>query len=178
MTVWRRLRGFVGTVLTWAGIGAAIGFLVFLVRYDAWRLPWATAEQLRRWLRLLAMWESAAALWGAVGGLTFSLAVWVGAKTNDPNRLTRRRMLLWGALAGAALPVGLYALHLLRGATLYSPVLFMVGGLSALAGAGVGAAIHRLLRRAVRPTERPVEGLLNAPLVDPVAASHVREHVR
>ena len=177
MTVWRRLRGFVGSVLTWAGIGAAIGFLIFLVRYDAWRLPWATAEQLRRWLRLLAMWESAAALWGAVGGLTFSLTVWVGAKTNA-NRLTLRRMLLWGALAGAALPVGLYAFRLLRGATPYSPVLFMVGGLSALAGAGVGAAIHRLFRRAVRPSEIPVEGLLNAPLVEPVAGSHVREHVR
>jgi hypothetical protein len=177
LIIWRRLRGLVGTLPTWASVGALIGLLIFMVRYDAWRLPMASNEQLRRWLRLLVSWELAASLWGAVGGLTFSLAVWVGARTNDPRRLSWRRMAIWGALAGATLPAGLYFAHVLRGGSAYFPTLFIVGPLSAVAGAGVGSLAYRLLRRALSRDESAADRLLTEPVPNELMApSRAHEH--
>jgi hypothetical protein len=149
MMIWRRLRGLLGNIATWAGVGAVLGLLIFVVRYDAWRLPTANADQIRRWLRLFVSWELAASLWGALGGITFSVAVWLGARTNDIHRLSSRRMAIWGAFAGATLPAGLYVVRLLKGASPYFPTLWIVASLSAIAGAGVGAIVYRLLRRAL-----------------------------
>ena len=175
--IWRRLRGLLGTLATWAGVGALLGLLIFAIRYDAWRLPTASAEQLRRWLRLLVSWELAASLWGALGGLTFSLAVWIGARTDDPRRLSPRRMAIWGALAGATLPAGLYIARLLQGGSAYFPTLFIVGSLGAIAGAGVGAGVSWLLRRALRREDSSADRLLSEPTPnDIIQPSRAREH--
>ena len=176
--IWRRLRGILGTLVTWAGVGALLGLLIFVVRYDAWRLPMASAEQVRRWLRLLVTWELAASLWGALGGLTFSLAVWIGARTNDVRHLSPRRMAIWGALAGATLPAGLYVARLLKGGSPYFPTLFIVGSLGAIAGAGAGAVAYWLLRRALRREDATPDRLLTEPVTsDFVQPSRAREHV-
>lgn len=177
MMIWRRLRGLLGTVATWAAVGALVGLFIFVIRFDAWRLPTASAEQLRRWLRLFARWELAASLWGAMGGITFSLAVWLGARGDDPHRLSLRRMAVWGALAGVTLPGGLVVLRLLRGWSAYFPTLFIVGSLGAIAGAGAGAVAYWLLRRALRREDSTADHLLSEPAPnDVLRPSRVREH--
>jgi hypothetical protein len=175
--IWRRLRGLLGTVATWAAVGALVGLFIFVFRYDAWRLPTASAEQLRRWLRLLVSWEFVASFWGALGGITFSVAVWLGARSDDPRRLSLRRMALWGSLAGATLPAGLYVLRILRGGSAYLPTLFIVGSLGAIAGAGAGAVAYWLLRRALRREDSTADRLLTEPAPsDVVRPALVREH--
>jgi hypothetical protein len=66
MTILRRLRGLVGTALTWGAIGAAVGVGAFVVIFHPWPLSEVRWE---RTLTMFAVWEGVSFLWGVACGL-------------------------------------------------------------------------------------------------------------
>jgi hypothetical protein len=101
MSVSRRIRGLVGTAITWGGIGALVGVPAFVAVMRPWPL---NAIRWQRFAGLFAKWEAVAIVWGIAGGLTFALAFIALERSRRISQLSLKRVAAWGALAGAALP--------------------------------------------------------------------------
>lgn len=149
MSLLRRLRGLIGTALTWGGIGAVVGVGAFIAVFRPWPL---NADTLPRALQLFAKWEAASVVWGIATGLTFGLVILALERTSRWPDLSRARITAWGAIAGGLFPALLSIRPLLAGA---SPVYFglIIAG-SALAGAAWARASFTLARRLPDDHER------------------------
>jgi hypothetical protein len=96
----RRLRGLIGTTLTWGALGALLGLPVYLAVMRPWPLSDVRWERL---LTTLAAWEGASFLWGLACGLAFAFAL-LAVERRQRQQLTPTRVAVWGALAGAFFP--------------------------------------------------------------------------
>lgn len=150
MPRWRLARGLFGTALTWGAVGALIGAGMFVARYRPWPVSAMHGE---RFFRLLGAFLGGAALWGAVCGVAFGVAVWRLGRRGSLEQVSTRRVMLWGALAGAAFPLLIYTPIVLRGAFGAIPFFATIAGVSAVAGAAVARAVFALARRAPAATE-------------------------
>ena len=139
----RRIRGLVGTALTWGAIGAVVGVGAFVVVSRPWPI---SAIRWERFLTQFARWEGASALWGIACGLAFSLVFLALERSRGLQQLSLNRVTAWGALAGAVFPALLSVRPLLGGASIA-----YFGGIvlaSALAGAIWARLSVALARRA------------------------------
>lgn len=107
MGLLKRLRGAVGTGLTWAAgwavLGAVHGFVVGLVNPRYWTLANPILDTAFGY-----------AVAGLIAGTGFSgLLAWLDRRSTL-ERLSRARVVVWGAVGGALVPV---LVHLTRGLT-------------------------------------------------------------
>jgi hypothetical protein len=155
MAIGQRIRGLLGTTVTWSAVGACFGAVGFLVRFRPWPL---TVVRWERLLVNLAAFMGVGALWGAVCGLAFGLAVWHLGRRWSLQSVSATRVTVWGAIAGAAFPVLLYTpVVVFRGAYGLIPFYGMLAGLSALVGAGCARAVFAVARRAPAAPAAPSE---------------------
>ncbi|MCA9764297.1 MAG: hypothetical protein KC544_14350 [Gemmatimonadetes bacterium] len=146
MMLWQRIRGLIGTTLTWGVVGALIGALVFVVRSPPW--TWGGSD-LAHIARFLGMFSGAGALWGGACGLAFGLVVLALGRRQRFDQLSSRRFVLWGAVGGAAFPLVIYApIILLRGAVEMIPLYGGLTIISAVLGAGFARLVLSAARRA------------------------------
>lgn len=142
----RRIRGLLGTALTWGVVGAMIAGVGFLVYFRPWPL---SATQWSHTITRFLAFVGIGALWGTVSGVAFGLAIWRGEGRRHFQQLSARRITLWGAIAGAAFPVLLYTpIVIARGSLGVIPFYSMLAGVSALAGAVCARAVLALAKRA------------------------------
>ncbi|MEO5826861.1 MAG: hypothetical protein ABIR59_13305 [Gemmatimonadales bacterium] len=130
MTPPRRIRGLLGTAITWGGIGSLVGLVAFVVIMRPWLL------RALRWdltSRQLGEWEAASVLWGSACGVAFGVAIIALERTRRLHQLTLHRVTAWGALAGALVPTLLSIRPIMAGAGL--SYFGAIIGASALAGA-------------------------------------------
>ena len=177
MQVRRRVRGLLGTALTWGTVGALIGGSMFLVRYLPRPL---SAIDWDRALVLMGAFVGGGALWGSVCGLAFGVAVWSLGRRSSFQQMSVRRFTLWGAVAGSVFPLLIYTpAVLMRGWFGAIPLFSMLTGISAMAGAVCARAIFALARRAPESGTLPAE-LVASPLEttpDALIARRERERV-
>lgn len=144
MNLLRRLRGAVGTALTWAmgwaPVGAVWAGYIWLTIRSEFAPPFWTI------IYPISMW----ALWGAVGGTAFSGALAFAERRRQVDELSVRRVALWGALGGLAMPVAVFAmLRLVYGMQGgYLAPLVSMGAVSLSLGAGSAVGTLLLARRA------------------------------
>ena len=158
----RRLRGVIGTALTWGtgwaviGLGVA-GLQAVALRASGVRVP----MQLERFIALVTIrW----AVSGVVAGTLFALALWyVGRRLGSLAALSPRRAAVAGALAGVALPLVVAPLLVVSGVAVPLTVLlpFVVTG--AAFGAGTAAGTVALARRAPEPLGAGPDAVLSSP---------------
>lgn len=107
MRLLRKLRGALGTGLTWAvawaGLGAVHGFLVGVFNPRYWTLGNPILDT-----------SFGYAVAGLVAGTGFSLLLASLGRRATLERLSRGRVALWGAVGGALVPV---LVHVTRGLT-------------------------------------------------------------
>lgn len=137
MTWPTRLRGTLGTGLTWA-IAWAVGGLAIGVSSVLFPfLPWE---------RFFAVFDAplpALAIPGFVGGLLFSVVLRIAARRTRFADLSLPRFALWGALGGLLLtgvPLALIGLDVLAGADASVGALARLAGVLALPFTALGAA--------------------------------------
>src|SRR5690606_26475919 len=147
MQAFRRLRGVLGTAVTWAvgwaAVGALHGSLLFLWSRRDGRLPDIG------WLDFVSAQMQLLGLLGATTGAVFALGLWFGERGSSITSLTIGRAAAWGVLAAAVYPAVL-AWRLSLGA---SGFVQHFGG-PTLIGLGLGAASAALmvaLARRARP---------------------------
>lgn len=140
MSLARRIRGLVGTALTWGVIGALIGIPAFIVVMRPWPL---SAVRWERFIRLFSMWEVAAFAWGAAGGLAFALAFIALERSRRLSQLSLTRVAVWGALAGAVLPAILVGRQLVGSNPAYYGAIIAAGALGGAIWARIALAIAR-----------------------------------
>jgi hypothetical protein len=100
--MYRRLRGLLGTTLTWGVLGAIVGFPVYLSL--ALMGPWpVNAIRWERELTKLAAWEGMSFLWGLACGLAFAVVLLL-VERRQRKQLAPTRVAAWGALAGGLFP--------------------------------------------------------------------------
>jgi hypothetical protein len=116
----RRLRGALGTALTWSVAAAALHLVVGL-----FALAFTTGGSPAVVVRGTAGWAGL----GFVAGLAFAGAVLALARHRTLDRLSTRRVALWGFAAGALLPA------------VSAAVLATAGGLAGRAGGPVAACL-------------------------------------
>jgi hypothetical protein len=163
----RRLKGLLGTALTWGVVGALAGVPVFVAIMRPWPLSLVRWD---RFLSLFAKWEGMSALWGVICGLLFGLALLALERKNRLHELTPTRVAAWGAIAGGLFPAALTIRPLLGGA---NP--FYFGGII-LASALTGAIWARMsVALARRVPSGP--GMVALPLETAVEVSPPRDAV-
>lgn len=146
MHVWRRVRGLLGSVLTWGTVGAALGAAIFVLRFRPWS---GTPIPAARLVSLSGTFLAGGAVWGAACGLAFGLAVWAIGRRREWAAISPRRFTFWGAVAGAAFPLLIYTpVVLWRGEFAAIPYFSMITGLSALTGAACARTVFAMVRRA------------------------------
>ena len=146
MQRWRRVRGLLGSAITWGVVGALIGAVMFVAAYQPW--TFRTPD----WGRIVSRFGgfvAAGALWGSVCGLAFGLVLWIAGRNLRFQQMSSRHLTLWGAVGGAAFPLLLYTpIVLVRGAFGAIPLYASLTGVSAILGAVCGRAIYSLAKRA------------------------------
>jgi hypothetical protein len=154
MKTWQRIRGLLGTTITWGVVGAIAGAAMFVARYQPWRVApqfWA------RELQLLGMFLGGSALWGSACGFAFGAVIWATARHRSFAQLSSRQFLSLGAVAGAAFPFLLYTpIVLSRGEFGLIPLFGTLTVISALLGAGVGRVVFSIAKRAPEVSRVPV----------------------
>ena len=102
MSAFRRLRGVVGTAITWAlgwtGIGVIHGTLLFLWSRRDGRLldiPWSA---------FVANQAQLFCLLGATAGSVFAVGLWLGERGKSARKLGVGRAAGWGILAATVYP--------------------------------------------------------------------------
>lgn len=136
MRLLRRIRGIVGTALTWTAGWGVLGAVVSAVTILA-SGPWDGAPV----VGMISMGALFLATYGFIAGLVFSLVVLAGERRHTLHQLTLPRVTAWGGLGGvlmAAVPVATAGPSLLTG------VFLLVSG---LLGAGSAAASLAVARR-------------------------------
>ena len=135
-SILRKLRGAVGTAVTWAVMwatgGVAFTGLLFLLS------PGLNLQIFAEAAPAIAL---VAGAWGFIGGGVFSLTLGTVHRSRRLDDLSPGRMSLWGALAGMLLPIGLLAFAALSGVTgIDAEVIFwttaIFGGLGATTAGG------------------------------------------
>ena len=141
MSLTRRIRGTIGTALTWGVFGAIVGIPTFVAVMRPWPL---SAIRWERFLKLFAFWEGASTLWGFVCGLAFAFVFLAFERTRGLHQLSRTRVAAWGALAGAAFPALLFVRPLLDGASVpYFGGIILASGLAGAIWARMTVALAR-----------------------------------
>ena len=141
----KRLRGVLGTALTWGAgwtvIGLAVGALQAIgLRAAGITIPMETS-------RFLALVTLRWTVFGIVAGSLFALALWyAGRRMTSFRALSGRRAALWGLGAGATLPLGFSAFLVAGGNSV--PMIALVpfvitAGLFGAATAGGSVALAR-----------------------------------
>ena len=152
MLVLRRLRGIAGSAFTWGVLWGALGasayVVISLVGGSA-----ASRPQLDVGF-LAGLFGTGFRFFGSIGAIAgglFATAVSLGERRRTVGTLSPRRMMLWGALGGAALPVlsGIGGLYVGVPDAAREVVL---GGIGAVLGAGSAWALLRIAGRATQRT--------------------------
>jgi len=99
----RKLRGAVGTALTWAAAWGTGGFLFFLAVYLSGGPP-VSPEGFELTLGMVLLAGVAIGLLGALAGGLFSLVLATVHRRSTLGEVLPERMALWGALVGMAAP--------------------------------------------------------------------------
>jgi hypothetical protein len=149
MRLLRRIRGIVGTALTWAagwGILGAVVSALSIVASGPWDGPPVA--------KMVFLGALFLATYGFIAGLVFSLVVLAAERRRTLHQLTLPRVTAWGGLGGvlmAAVPVAATGPSVLTGVFLL---------MSGLLGAGSAAASLAVARRGLpaAPAIRRVEG--------------------
>lgn len=144
----RKLRGALGTAVTWAlgwGLGAfalvSVGFLLFGKGVFFWDTV--------RPITILA------GLSGFIGGTVFSTALATIHARRRISELSPLRMALWGAGAGLLVPLGVLGVSLVAGVPLHADVVAgMVVGIGGL-GAATAAGTVKLAQASDRALDGP-----------------------
>ena len=156
MLILRRLRGIAVSALTWAVLwgmlGASAYVVISLVAGSSGPRPALDVGY------LAGLFGTGFRFFGSIGAIAgglFATAVSLGERRRTFATLRPRRMVLWGALGGAALPVlsGLGGLYFGVADAARELVL---GGIGSVLGAGSAWA---LLRIAVHSPQRAVVGV-------------------
>jgi hypothetical protein len=140
----RRLRGVIGTAVTWgtswAAVGLALGSIALRFVPPGVLPADALLQTTMRW-----------GILGAVSGASFAIALSLAEKqrAHAVDELTGRRVAWWGAVGGAVLPAAVLPFVALTLPAALIPALFLVPVGSAL-GAVSAATSLRLARRAQR----------------------------
>ena len=142
MSVMRRIRGLVGTALTWGGLGVLVGVGAFAAVFRPWPL---NAHTWPRAVELFTKWEAAAFAWGVASGLAFGLVILALERTRRWAQLSPARLTAWGALAGGLFPALLSLRPLLDGAS--ATYFGLIVAASTLAGAAWARASFAMARR-------------------------------
>ena len=138
----RRLRGVLGTALTWgaswAVIGLGLGSIALRFVPPGIMPPHALLLVALRWGVL-----------GALSGASFAIALSIAERrrARAVEELTGRRVALWGAVGGAVLPIALLPLVAAVVPAALVPALALVP-FGSVFGAASAAASLRLARRA------------------------------
>lgn len=131
----RRLRGAIGTAMTWA-IGWAI--LAFAGASTAYLF---TGDRVHFWGTVFPL-SLLAGLSGLIGGMVFSLALGVAYRHRRLGDLSALRMAVWGAGAAVLVPLGVLGAGMVAQVPMESGVvLAAILGLGALGGATAGGTI-------------------------------------
>jgi hypothetical protein len=168
----RRLRGAVGTGLTWAAgwavLGGIHGFVIGALR------PW-------HWEFYNPVLTTAVgyAVGGLIAGTGFgAILAWAGRR-ESLERISRFKMALCGAIGGAALPV---IIHLTRGLTSSADWgdVALTASVTAVLGAGSAVASLWIARRSDGESGRSLDDtfqreMLSSPAPD-WSSESVREH--
>lgn len=153
MLFMRRLRGIVVTAITWAipwsvlGAGAAVA-VELLWRSPEHRELFGAGYTWGLFLVGLRLFG----IVGAVSGALFAAGVALGERRFTFGSLRTGRVLLWGALGGAAIPLLVGVGSLISGAPGMLRQL-TISGIGACLGAGCAWATLALARRAREPSE-------------------------
>jgi hypothetical protein len=94
-TFLRRLRGAISLALLWAAVWLPAGALLTLL--SGW-----TGHSLRLPLWYFGIWTAL----GALSGGVFALLLAVLERRQSFQQLSARRLAIWGAIAGGAIPIG------------------------------------------------------------------------
>ena len=146
----RRIRGLVGTALTWGAMGAVVGVGAFVGVMRPWPI---SAIRWEPFLTRFALWEGMSITWGLACGLAFALVFLALERSRGLQQLSPTRVTAWGALAGAVFPALLSVRPLLGGASVA-----YFGGIvlaSALAGAIWARMSVALARRGLLLSAEP-----------------------
>ncbi len=140
----RRLRGVIGTALTWGTSWATVGLVLGSIALRFVPPGVLPADAL---FQTTLRWG----ILGTVSGAAFAIALSLAEKrrARAVDELTGRRVAWWGAVGGAALPAAVLPFVALTVPAALIPALFLVPVGSAL-GAASAAASLRLARRAQR----------------------------
>lgn len=142
----RRLRGVIGTALTWGAGWAVIGFGVSSVQAIALRAA-SVPMPIGLW-RFVTMVTLRWATSGLVAGTLFALALWyVGRRVESLGALSTRRAAAWGLGAGIAVPLCIVALMIASGIAVPLLAMMPLVVTSALFGAGTAGGTVALARR-------------------------------
>jgi hypothetical protein len=102
MTPPRRLRGFIGTIITWGSAFALVSILIVGALGLAGQLPPADIQTIGLGLFRIGL------RWGLIGagiGTLFAGTVMLAERKQHLGSLSSRRFAVWGFAAGAAVPL-------------------------------------------------------------------------
>jgi hypothetical protein len=102
MTLWRRIRGVLGTAATWFVSWATLGAIYLLI--DMVRNYWSVPEIRDHLFIGLAAMGIFWGVWGAVSGILYGVSVAISQRGRAFAQLRARNLALWGAVSGAAYP--------------------------------------------------------------------------
>ncbi|MDH3222188.1 MAG: hypothetical protein OEO23_00620 [Gemmatimonadota bacterium] len=130
MKTWlTRLRGALGTGLTWAAAWGSVGGLIELALNIFPNLP----------LPFIDMWIQTLAIPGFLGGLALSTILRIGAGRRRFDELSLPRFAAWGAAGGLA--VGAFVLALLGGGMPQAAMLAVVTATGVLGAASAAGSL-------------------------------------
>lgn len=142
----RRLRGVLGTALTWSAGWAAVGLGVGGLRAAALRA--ADLQVPMELWRFVALGTFRWAAFGLVAGTLFALALWyAGRRVGSLDALAPSRAAVWGLGAGVALPLCVIGLLAAGGAAVPLVAMLPLVVTSGVFGAGTAAGTVALARR-------------------------------
>ena len=137
MTIWRRIRGLLGTALSWAMLWLTIG--ASLAVYDG--------DLAALGFRFVAWFAGFFGVCGAVGGGVFALLLAAAERSRSVDELSKFRVTMWGLFGGLAIP-GLFAIVLNRVLPIQLDMSVLSFAITAALGAGSAAGTLALARRA------------------------------
>lgn len=143
--IWRRLRGIIGTTISWAGAGALGGLAIGVVQ-----VVWLLGVRDRPWSLAVRLGGSAIPFWaliGAVLGFVFAVGLPLAARrVTTLGALSTRRMAISGAISGVLVSLGL--LGVVSGGALPPLLAFITYiGVGGLIGCGFATGMLRIAQR-------------------------------
>ena len=130
-----RLRGVLGTALTWALVWLPVGVVMALIAFSARRdVICLYCPPFWDWFPFLVLrWT----LWGAVSGGVFAIVLMIAERRRSLAELSFTRTALWGAVGSLSLPAAFIVRDAIQAGALIEGRL---AGLSVVLTAGLGAA--------------------------------------